>query len=157
MIVTSHMSDRTKAAAMLSRSPLWLLVLLPAAISLVIPATAWGDIYKWTDEQGRTYYSDSLPPAPGNAKNVVVVEKEVKPTPTEQALLARIEALEREQQALQDAAQTPAIPLPTPDTNYYPPTPPSPPTPSYYDTPVVVAVVTGNRRLYKGCDLPARK
>ena len=137
MIITSHMSDRSKAAAMLSRRPLWLLALLPAAISLVIPATAWGDIYKWTDEQGRTYYSDSLPPASGKAKNVVVVEKEVKPTPTEQALLARIEALERQQQAMQNAAQTPAVPPPTPYASYYPPAPPPappPPPPSYYDS-----------------------
>ncbi len=137
MITTAHMSDRLKAAAMRSRSPLRLLALLPAAIALVVPATACGDIYKWTDEQGRTYYSDSLPPASGKAKNVVVVEKEVKPTPTEQALLARIEALERQQRALLYAAQAAAIAPPTPYASYYPPAPLPPPPPlppSYYDS-----------------------
>lgn len=67
MVITSHMSDASKAAAMLSRNPHWLLALLPAML-LVIPATAWGDIYKWTDEQGRTYYSDSLRRPPGRQR-----------------------------------------------------------------------------------------
>ena len=134
MIITSHMSATSKAAPMLSRNLLWLFAFLPALILLVISANAWGDIYKWTDEQGRIYYSDSPPPASGKAKNVVVVEKEVRPTPTEQALLARIKALERQQQAPQYAAQPPAVPPPTPYGGYYPPAPPPPPPPSYYDS-----------------------
>ena len=67
VVITSHMSDASKAAAMLSRNPHWLLALLPAML-LVIPATAWGDIYKWTDEQGRTYYSDLSRRPPGRQR-----------------------------------------------------------------------------------------
>jgi hypothetical protein len=133
LVIASHMSDTSKAAAVFSGSPFWLSALFPALISLVIPATAWGDIYKWTDEQGRTYYSDVPPPTSGKAKNVEVVQKEPKLTPAEQALLARIQSLERQVQAQRYAAQAPAAPPPTPYPSYYPSTPPPPP-PSYYDS-----------------------
>jgi hypothetical protein len=127
------MSDKSKAAPGLSRRPFWLSALFPALISLAIPASAWGDIYKWTDEQGRTFYSDVPPPTSGKGKNVEVVQKEPKLTPSEQALLARIEGLERQLQTQRYAAPAPAAPPPTPYPSYYPPTPPPPP-PSYYDS-----------------------
>jgi uncharacterized membrane protein YgcG len=134
LVITSHMSDASRAAAVFVhiRSPFWLFALLPALILLVIPATAWGDIFKWTDEQGRINISNIPPPEATKAKNVEVVLKETKPTPIEQALLARIESLERQQQARQYTTQAPAVPPPTPYGSYYPPTPPPPP--SYYDS-----------------------
>lgn len=132
-MIASHMSDTSNSAVVFSqlRSPFWLFALLPALISLVIPAIAWGDIYKWTDEQGRTYYSDSPPPTSGKAKNVEVVEKEIKPTPREQALLARIESLERQVQAPQYAAQAPAAQPLMPSGGY---SPSMPPPSNYYDS-----------------------
>ena len=134
LVIASDMWDRSKTAAVFARSVFRLLALLPALISLVMPATAWGDIYKWTDEKGRTHYSDAAPPTSGKVKNVELVQKEIKRTPTEQALLARIESLERQQQARQYAPQAPAPAPPMPYGGYYPPTPPPPPPPSYYDS-----------------------
>ena len=132
MVITSHMSHTSKAAIELPRSAFWLLALLLILIFLIIPATAWGDIYKWTDEQGRINISNVPPPSAGKARNVEIVLKEVKPT--EQELLARIERLERQQQARQYPAQAPGAPPPTPYGSYYPPTPPPPPPPNYYDS-----------------------
>ena len=142
LVIASRMSDTSKAAAMFARSLFWLFAFLPAFISLVIPATAWGDIYKWTDEQGRINISNVPPPTSGKAKNIEIVLKETKPssipdhaaTPTEEALLSRIESLERRLRAQQYATQAPAVPPPMPYPNYYPPAPPPPPPPSYYDS-----------------------
>src|ERR1019366_10807504 len=108
------MSDKSKAAVVPTHfpGPRWLFAFLPALISLVIPVTAWGDIYKWTDEKGKINISNVPPPSAGKAKNVEIVLKETKPTPIEQALLARIDALERQQQARQYPAQAPAGPPP---------------------------------------------
>jgi hypothetical protein len=134
LVITSHMSDMSKAAVVFGqlRSPTWLFALLPAFISLVVPTTAWGDIYKWTDERGGINFSDSPPPTSARVKNVEVVEKEIKPTPTEQALLARIQNLERQLQAPQYAAQAPASQPPMPYGGYSPSMPPPPS--DYYDS-----------------------
>ena len=145
MVITSHMSETSKAAAVFARvrRPFWLFALLPALVPLVVPAIAWGDIYKWTDERGRTNFSNVPPLKSGKAKNVEIVLKETKPTsipdhvatPTEQALLARIESLERQLRAPQYAAQAPEVPPPMPYSGYYPSTPPPPPPPpSYYNS-----------------------
>jgi hypothetical protein len=146
LVITSHMSDMSKAAVVFAhfRRPFWLFALLPALVSLVIPATAWGDIFKWTDAQGRTNFSNVPPTKSGNVKNVEILLKETRPTsipehvatPTEQALLARIESLERQLQARQYTAQAPAVPPPTPYGSYYPSTPPPPPPspPNYYNS-----------------------
>lgn len=139
-MIASHVSGTSKTAAVFSRSLFWLLALLPTLVSLAVPATAWGDIYKWTDETGRTHLSNIPPPQAGKAKNVEIVLKEDKPTsvpnhvatPTEQALLARIESLERQLRAQQYSTQPPAAPPPAPYAGYYPPTPPPPPPPGYY-------------------------
>ena len=101
-------------------------------MSLLVPATARGDIYKWTDEQGRVNISNVPPPASGQAKDIEVVLKESRAapiaqhvaTPTERALLARIEALERQLQSRQTAAQ---LPPQTTGPAYYPSAPPPPP------------------------------
>ncbi len=137
MVIASHLSDRLKTIAAFAHFPgrVRLFALFPVLVSLVIPAAAWGDIYKWVDEQGRVSYSDVPPPTSGRAKNVEVVQKEPKLTPSEQALLARIQSLERQVQAQRYAAQAPAVPPPTPYPSYYPPAPqPPPPSPSYYDS-----------------------
>ena len=139
-MIASNISVTSKTAAVFSHSLFWLLAILLALVSLAVPASAWGDIYKWTDEKGVTYISNSPPPKAGKTKNVEIVLKETKPTPipnhvatpTEQALLARIERLERQLRAQQYAAQPPAASPPTPDTNYYAPAPLPPPPPSYY-------------------------
>ena len=112
-------------------------VLFPVLLSLAVPATAWGDIYKWTDETGGTHFSNFRPDKSVKAKDVEVVIREAKPTPipdhaatrTEQALLARIETLERQLDARQHAPQAQEAPPPAAYSGYYPPT--SPPS-SYY-------------------------
>jgi hypothetical protein len=142
LAITSNMSDRSRAAAVFAhfRGPIRLFALLPALISLAVSASAWGDIFKWTDEQGRTNISNVPPPTSGKTKNIEVVLKEAKPasiaqhvaTPTEQALLARIEALERQLESKQYSAPAPAAPAATPYGSYYPATPPPPPPSSRY-------------------------
>ena len=106
MVIASHISN-TPTTALVPKHfhrARWLFVFLPALISLVVPATAWGDIYKWTDEHGRINISNVPPPTSGKAKNIEIVLKEPKPTSipdhaatsSEQALLARIDNLERQ-------------------------------------------------------------
>jgi uncharacterized protein DUF4124 len=91
----------------------------------LLPTAAAADIYKWTDENGQTVYSNSPPAKPARVKNVAVLIDESKvpaPTPeqraqaealrTQQALLERMYALERQIQAMQyaqyQAAMAPA-------------------------------------------------
>src|SRR5580765_4815257 len=50
-------------------------VLFPVLLSLAVPATAWGDIYKWTDETGGTHFSNFRPDKSVKAKDVEVVIK----------------------------------------------------------------------------------
>jgi hypothetical protein len=132
MVITSHMShmsDTLKSAVPVAhlRSPFWLF----AAMSLVLPGAAWGDVYKWMDAKGKAVFSDVLPKQGEKVKNFEVVAKETRPapkaaaqvpTPTEQALLERIQNLERQQQVQQYLASVPVFP------------PPSPPQSSYYDS-----------------------
>jgi hypothetical protein len=118
----------------------WFYALLPALLSVLIPATAWGDIYKWTDERGETVISDVLP---ANLKKVKDFEVLVRETPRTQAqrdaanekmLLDRIERLERQVQAQRYAPPAPAAP-PPPAYSYYSPeyaAPPPPPQPDYF-------------------------
>jgi hypothetical protein len=93
---------------------------------LVLPATASADIYKWTDEQGTTVYSNTLPENPKRASNVERVAKERVVPPAEQALLERIDNLERRLQSRASAPPAPSVA--PPDYNegsyYYPPPPP---------------------------------
>jgi hypothetical protein len=135
MDIAAHLSDRPKAAAAFA--------LLSAAIALVIPATARADIFKWTDEQGKVNISNVPPPAAAKAKDVELVLKESRPaalaqhlaTPTEQALLARIEGLEHQLQSRQYMTQPPVAPAPSPYAAYSPPAPPPPPSMDYYNGP----------------------
>jgi len=113
---------------------------LPVLLSLLVPATAWCDVYKWTDEKGSTVISNIRPPDPEKLKNFQLVLKErATPTPpppaqpvaarTEQMLQDRVEMLERELRARQNAPQiTVVAPAPT----YPPPTDYSGYDPGYY-------------------------
>src|ERR1035437_1908994 len=80
IVITSHLSDTSKAAVRGadSHSRVWLFALLPALISLVIPAAAWGDVYKWTDAKGKAVFSDVLPKPGEKVQNFEVVAKEAR-------------------------------------------------------------------------------
>ena len=143
MAIASHISGTpmVKGLAVQVGNPL--LAWLPALVTLVVPVAAWGDVYKWTDAKGLTVFSDLLPKPSEKVKNFEVVAKSAPPetkaraqavTPAEQALLARVEMLERQLQARQSAPPPPVTPPPT-YSGYYPPAPqPLPPTTSYYNT-----------------------
>jgi hypothetical protein len=101
-------------------------VSLIVAALLALPAPALAAIYKWTDETGRTHYSNRPPDGAQPAKDVkVVVEDEPAPpaAPVDPALLERIAMLERQVAAQQAPAQYPP-------PQYYTP-PPAPPEPDY--------------------------
>jgi hypothetical protein len=113
-------------------SAAWRSLILPGLLALLISPNASGDIYQWTDEQGGTVISNVLPDSPKQAKNIERVVKETPPaaraartvTATEQALLDRIESLERRLQARQYPPPAPADYAA--DRGYYPPPPPPP-------------------------------
>ena len=93
----------------------------------VLSAPAAGAIYKWTDETGRTHYSNRPPDGAQPAKDVKVViddEPAAPAGPVDAALLERIAMLERQVAAQQQApAQYPPPqyyePPPEPDYSYY--------------------------------------
>jgi hypothetical protein len=128
------------------RSTFRLFALASILLSLVAPATVRADIYKWTDANGSTNFSN-VPPPPGvKQKNVTIVAKESPSaapipehvaTPTEQALLARIKEVERQLQAAKTAAAAmPPAPRPQVPGGYSPTIQPPPaysaPPPDYY-------------------------
>ena len=101
-----------------------------AILAVLVSASAWSDVYKWTDERGNTVISNARPRPADNVRNFeVTVEdpkgsaKAMRPvlaaTPTEQLLLDKIEGLERRLQ-----------PQPVPPANYYGSYPPAPPPPA---------------------------
>lgn len=114
------------------------LVLLPALAALLAPAGAWGDIYKWTDEQGGTVISDLPPTDPGKASDLKLLATTPKraaqspvttpapaPDTREQELEARVEELERELQEQQAAQYAPPVAQASDGGGYYaaPPAP----------------------------------
>jgi hypothetical protein len=114
-------------------------VLLPALVSLLVPAVVWADIYKWTDERGETVISDVLPPNIKKVKDFEVLVKEAprtqaqRDTANERALQDRIDRLERQVQAQRYAP--PAASGPPPAYSSYPSdyyAPPPPPQPDYF-------------------------
>ncbi len=148
----------------------WLPWLVLGVAVFALPPAARADIYKWTDAEGRTVVSNLPPDAASRARNVEVLAKDVqaavklsapaKSTPartaTEQALLDRIDALERE---LQAQRYQPPPPAPVAYTSYYSPPPaPAPmpyygsyyPAPSYYypAVPYYSAVIYPTRPMY---------
>jgi hypothetical protein len=141
-MIASHLSvtpTAEKLAAQLGGS-FWSFALL--TVSLSIPVAAWADIYKWTDANGGIVFSDVLPPQSEKVKNFEVVSKLARPgtsaqavAPKEQALLSRIENLERELQARQYAPPPPDAAPPPEYGGYSPPaSQPPPPATSYYDS-----------------------
>jgi hypothetical protein len=118
-------------------------LLLSAFVLLLASASAFADVYRWTDSKGVTVFS-SVPPEEGSdARNVVVVAKE-KPRvlrgtresaadqpPSNAEVLDRIDSLSRQVQA-QQYAQAAVASVPQYDTayptGYY-----TTPAPSYYD------------------------
>jgi hypothetical protein len=130
------------ADAWLARGCARLLAFLPICLLLFAPATVRADIYKWTDERGNTVVSNMQPVDPGTVSGVELVATSIKPatqyppppsqsgTPTEQALAARIENLERQVQAQQYAQQPQGDPNADYSGGYYPA--PPPPDPGYY-------------------------
>jgi hypothetical protein len=120
------------------------LALLPVFLTLLVPATVRGDIYKWTDELGNTVVSNVRPVDSSRVSHLELLATETRPatrssvvpsqqsaTRTEQALEARIENLERQLQAQQYPQQAEIVTQPTYPVDYYP-TPAPPPEPSYY-------------------------
>jgi hypothetical protein len=101
-------ADRSRASALALRASAL------AAVLSCAPATAFAEIYTWTDERGTTVISNVMPANPRRVKNFEVVVKEdpkqaaVKQASeayerarTERLLLDRIDSLEREVKAQQ--------------------------------------------------------
>jgi hypothetical protein len=105
----------------------WSLALV-CLLSLLGSTAANADIYKWTDENGKTVISNSRPESGQKVKNLEVTVRETKspvvPQTTQQMLLDKLDNLERQLAAQQ---QTQALPPPP----YYSASPPPPP-PNYY-------------------------
>jgi Domain of unknown function (DUF4124) len=146
--LASHLPDSRNADASLARIDGYFRVLglVPAFLILLAPATAWGDIYKWTDERGNLVISNAQPVNGNGVSGVELLATAAKPatqspvtpsqqtvTPTEQVLEARIENLERQLQE-QQYAQQPLGPQSSYSGDYYPAPAPPPPEPSYYSS-----------------------
>src|SRR5688572_32607225 len=124
--------DRRKAVLSLSA----LFALLP--LMSLAPATAWGDFYQWTDEQGIPVLSNIRPPNPGELRDFQLVMKEPDRPPqndpgpqretsrNEQMLLDRIEVLERHLHAQRLPAQPQPLSSVAPARYYASPPPPPP-------------------------------
>jgi hypothetical protein len=135
MVIASHLLAAAKANVLRTRvcGLSCLFALLPAFLSLLAPATAWGDVYKWTDEQGNPVISNVRPANPKKVRNFEVVAKETEraATRTEQILLDRIDNLERQLRTQQYPPQAQAVPS---YYGSYNPAQPPPPPPSYYSS-----------------------
>ncbi len=147
--LASHLPDSRNADASFARIDGYFRVLglVPAFLVLLAPATAWGDIYKWTDERGNLVISNAQPVNGSGVSGVELLATAAKPatqspvapsqqtvTPTEQVLEARIENLERQLQEQQYAQQPPLGPQSSYPGDYYPAPAPPPPEPSYYSS-----------------------
>lgn len=134
--------------------------LLLAAMSVLVfagvPAVALGEVYKWLDERGKTVFSDVPPAKVDSAQKLELVAKDSRlstyppvpgPTPTERALLARIENLERQLQARQNTAASAVYTLPGPYGNAYPTTPSIVPGDYYADYPRAYAYPVSRPRV----------
>jgi Domain of unknown function (DUF4124) len=145
LLITPHLPNTGRADGLLAYTCnlSWRAAFLSTFLSLLAPASAWADIYKWTDEQGNTVISNVRPTNPQKLTNFELIQKEAKPaaTPMEQVLLDRIDSLERR---LQTQPYSPQLPAGSPASYYggyyplQPPLPPPPPSsyssypPSYY-------------------------
>jgi Domain of unknown function (DUF4124) len=149
LALASHLPGLRNADAWFARIFGFSRVLAPVPIflTLLAPATVWGDIYKWTDERGNTVISNVQPVNASRVSGVELLATATKPamqspvassqqaaTRTEQALEARIENLERQLQAQQYAQQPQVDPESSYAGDYYPTPAPPPPDPSYYSS-----------------------
>jgi len=110
--------------------------LLPALL-LALPLAASAAVFKWTDQNGKTVFSNQPPANPSKVSNVqTVVEDDAKPAAQpepQKDVQDRIRALEQQVQALQSQAQAaayPSYPVQMADyssTPYYPSAYPPPP------------------------------
>lgn len=152
--------------------PARMLALLPLLAAILSPAGARADLYRWTDEEGRTVISDMLPLDPGKVSGMKLLaraSKAVTPAPAtasvpaadakQQELEARIADLERR---LQEQPTAPAPPAQASDGGYYP-APPAPepssyvaeyqpvyyPVPYYVSVPAYSVIVVSDRRLQR--------
>lgn len=145
MVLALHLPGLRNADAWFARTYRFsrVLALLPIFLTLFMPKTVWGDIYKWTDERGITVVSDVQPVNPDRVSDLELLATETRSatqssvapsqqaaTRKERALEARIENLERQLQAQQYAQQPQVVPRSTYSGGYYPT--PAPPPPSYY-------------------------
>lgn len=139
MAPASHLPVSRNAAAWRAHSCGYLrvLALLPILAALLAPAIARGDIYTWTDEQGRVVVSDVQPADPGKASDLKLLAAASGPAAKspaagsepaagrkEQELQARIEELERQLEEEQSAQQRQAVPQASDAGSYYPAPPP---------------------------------
>jgi hypothetical protein len=122
---------------------------LALAVGLLASASALADIYTWVDERGTTVIADTPPANPKRVTDLQVVVRDNnarsgrrigsrEATPTEQKLLDRIDALERQQARGPTYSAPPiAAPQPAPAVSYYTSPPPAPSyssyDPYYYD------------------------
>jgi hypothetical protein len=148
MALVSHLPGLRNADARLARIRGFsrLLAPLPICLTLLAPATVWGDsIYKWTDERGITVISNVQPVKSSGMSEVELLSTATRPatqlpvarspqaaTPKEQALEARVENLERQLQAQQYEQEPQADPQSGYPGGYYPAPVPPPPDPGYY-------------------------
>ena len=139
MAPASHLPVSRNAAAWRAHGCGYLrvLALLPILAALLAPAIARGDIYTWTDEQGRTVVSDVPPVDPGKVSDLKLPAAASGPAAEspaagsepaagrkEQELQARIEKLERQLEEQQSAQQRQAVPQASDAGSYYPAPPP---------------------------------
>ncbi|MGZ5144252.1 MAG: DUF4124 domain-containing protein [Burkholderiales bacterium] len=145
--MTSHSPAALKTNVFAGRIRSLTFVLLTPLLAAVGPATAWADIYKWTDERGGTVISNARPTHPSKVKNFEVAVEEVKSTivaaPADQMLLDKLDRLERQLLAQQYLQQAQTLPLTSNYAGYNPAPPPPPPGyfgidyPGYYYPPVI--------------------
>jgi Domain of unknown function (DUF4124) len=127
LVVTPQLPGRRKTG--IGNVSCWALFL-----SLLVPTVTAADIYKWVDERGSTVISNIRPANPQKLSNFELLERETKPaaTRTEQALLDRIDSLERRLQSQSYPPQVAGAPPSNYCAGYYPMEPPAPPAPPAY-------------------------
>jgi uncharacterized protein DUF4124 len=105
------------------------LVALFLVLPLVFPLAASATIYKWTDENGVTVYSNRAPAAEAKVSNVQVALEDERPAAAQPVnpndLQQRIRALEQQVQSLQNQPPAYVSPQQPPPVSYYAP-------PDYY-------------------------
>jgi hypothetical protein len=104
----------------------------------LLPLAASATIYKWTDENGVTVYSNRAPAAEAKVSNVQVALEDERPAAAPRPanasdLQERVRALEQQVQSLQ--GQPAAAPVPPQVPGYPAPYPAQPPPVSYYPPP----------------------